>query len=96
MRNLLKSHKVVRTANVALAFAFMAGFIRPAVAEDTQKRIEKQWKSRQADRLLRAGATASGQKNLLRPMRGCHSGVQERRSRRRRELWAWIHILPQW
>src|ERR1700719_1727919 len=41
MRNLLKSHKVVRTANVALAFAFMAAFIRPAVAEDTQKRIEK-------------------------------------------------------
>jgi SH3 domain-containing YSC84-like protein 1 len=41
MRNLLKSHKVVRTANVALAFAFIAAFIHPAVAEDTQKRIQK-------------------------------------------------------
>jgi SH3 domain-containing YSC84-like protein 1 len=40
MRNLLKSH-IVRTANVALAFTFMSALIRPAAAEDTQKRIGK-------------------------------------------------------
>jgi lipid-binding SYLF domain-containing protein len=41
MHNPFKSLKIVRTANVVFACLSLAALIRPAAAEDTQKRLEK-------------------------------------------------------